>query len=364
MENTETEREELTEAEAKVECAEATTRISDFTNSPEVQEYLQKGGHYSGVLERLKDIENGEFANANSAEIDAIEQAALSTTGVDVDNKKEEPEGLEDITLGLSETKEKLEDPSLTTSENEGDEEEVVKGKKKTREKDKENEEDELDGDRRPNGREEEEEHEDEPDGDKNKKSKEKGEKEDSSSRREQQKQETIERIKLPSGMTVEQNGPHYELVSKDGKHRTDITPVMDAIDKYNRNADATNEANAENQAQNEAQAGVEQVAKGEDMDTQGKDVGKNGIDTPEISDNKIKDVEASLPEIKDVNGSDLFKPEDVEAFAKFALSESEINTLREKGLMDELAQKNKENNEKKNKKSDKPLGYTPERER
>ena len=69
---------------------------------------------------------------------------------------------------------------------------------------------------------------------------------------------EMFSKVTLPSGMEIHQEGPQWVLVSKDGKQRTDVTDVMNTIDKYNREVDAANE---ENRMQNEAQSSVDKAA-------------------------------------------------------------------------------------------------------
>ena len=132
--------------------------------------------------------------------------------------------------------------------------------------------------------------------------------------------------------MEVRQEGPSWVLVSEDGRQRTDVTDVVEAIDKYNRGVDATNE---ESRVQDEAQTGVENVAQRDD------------VQNPQVSDDRVKAVAEALPEVKDVNGNDVFKPEDVEAFARLALTESDLRALEGKGLTDKMADKKRENNEK-----------------
>ena len=70
-------------------------------------------------------------------------------------------------------------------------------------------------------------------------------EKELTPEKQEQKMKEMFSKVKLPSGMEIHQEGPSWVLVSQDGKQRTDVTDVMNTIDKFNRNVDAANEGNA-----------------------------------------------------------------------------------------------------------------------
>ena len=298
MENTEMTTEH-TEAEKEAILREALSRVVAHVENSEGNE----GNSILGRLEQFASLAP-ENESTNVASIMANEITK---------------EGLESLTDGLKEIKKEMENPDLVTPENEGEEKDPKeKGRKKDKENDNENEGEEREGDERePREKEDNE--------------KDKDEREDAPAKTEERKRETLSKVKLPSGMEVRQEGPSWVLVSEDGRQRTDITDVVEAIDKYNRGVDATNE---ESRVQDEAQTGVENVAQ------------RDGVQNPEASDDRVKAVAEALPEVKDVNGNDVFKPEDVEAFAKLALTESDLRALEGKGLSDKLADKKRENNE------------------
>ncbi len=262
------------------------------------------------VLDRLSEVANRQ--SENDAEKGNV---ASATAGAFV------KEGLDGLTEAMKENNEKRNDPALKTPENE---ETAEKGKEKGLERGLERNSEERGKEENPLAPRE-------KDG-KDKDGKDKDGKENEA-KRDEQKREALSKVKLPSGVEIKQEGPSWVLVSNDGRQRTDVTEVMEAIDKYNRGVDATNE---ESRVQNEAQTGVENVAQ------------KEGAANPLTKDERAQTVAANLPEVKDVNGNQVFKPEDMEAFAKFALSvsDAELKALEGKGLSEELGDKKKKNNE------------------
>jgi len=157
-------------------------------------------------------------------------------------------------------------------------------------------------------------------DKDKDKDKKKEKEKENTPEKQEAKMKEMFSKVKLPSGMEIHQEGPQWVLVSKDGKQRTDVTDVMNTIDKFNQNVDAANE---ENRMQNAAQSGVDKAA-----DINKKDQGLNVSETS----GRVQIVGEVLPKVKDTDGMPVFKPEDVKAVAETA-----INFSNEKALLEKL---------------------------
>ncbi|MCM1324423.1 MAG: hypothetical protein NC218_09870 [Acetobacter sp.] len=160
--------------------------------------------------------------------------------------------------------------------------------------------------------------------------SKDKDEKDDKDKKKEKEKENTPEKqeakmkemfskVKLPSGMEIHQEGPQWVLVSKDGKQRTDVTDVMNTIDKFNQNVDAANE---QNRMQNAAQSGVDKAA-----DINKKD---QGLTISETS-GRVQMVGEVLPKVAGTDGQPVFKPEDVKAVAETAISFSNEKALLEK---------------------------------
>lgn len=177
-------------------------------------------------------------------------------------------------------------------------------------------------------------------DGKDKEKSKEKDEKEkDPVTKQEQKMKEMFSKVKLPSGMEIHQEGPQWVLVSKDGKQRTDVTDVMNTIDKFNRDVDS---ANNENKMQNEAQGHVDKAA-----DVNKKDEGLMVNET----NGKVRMVGEALPNVKDVEGNQVFKPEDMEAVAKTALSASDekaiLSKLKDTKALEEMQERERKNNRK-----------------
>jgi hypothetical protein len=146
---------------------------------------------------------------------------------------------------------------------------------------------------------------------------------------------EAFSKIKLPSGMEIHQEGPQWVLVSQDGKQRTDVTDVMNCIDKYNRSVDT---ANAQNKISNGAQNSTVQIAQGT--------TAKDGS-TP-MQDDKIKAVSKCLPNVKDVNGAAVFKPEDIKTVAEIGIKYSDekalLNKLKDPNYLTELRNRDKKN--------------------
>ena len=146
---------------------------------------------------------------------------------------------------------------------------------------------------------------------------------------------EMFSKVTLPSGMEIHEEAGKWVLVSKDGKQRTDITDVMNTIDKYNRDVD---EANAANKMQNEAQNGVDKA-----IDVNKKDEGLNVNET----NGKVKVVGEALPNVKDVEGKQVFDPQDIKKIAETALSYSDEKAMLAK-LEDKENKNNKQANERK----------------
>ncbi len=159
--------------------------------------------------------------------------------------------------------------------------------------------------------------------------------------KQEQKMKEMFSRVTLPSGLEIHQEGPSWVLVSKDGKERTDVTDVMNTIDKYNRSVDVANE---ENRMQNEAQSGVDKA-----VDKHDKDFENKGIDT--IHDDKVSSVEHALPLVHDVDGNQVFKPEDIKTVAETAVSfaeeKSTLEKLKDPHAMEQMRNREKENEDK-----------------
>lgn len=166
-------------------------------------------------------------------------------------------------------------------------------------------------------------------------------EKEMTPEKQEQKMKEMFSKVTLPSGLEIHQEGPSWVLVSKDGKERTDVTDVMNTIDKYNKSVDVANE---ENRMQNAAQSGVDKAA-GE----HNKNMEAKGVDA--IHEDKVSSVEQALPSVKDVNGNDVFKPEDIRAVAETAVSFAEEKSMLEKlkdpKALEQMRKREKDNEEK-----------------
>ncbi len=168
-------------------------------------------------------------------------------------------------------------------------------------------------------------------------------EKELTPEKQEQKMKEMFSKVRLPSGMEIHQEGPSWVLVSKDGKQRTDVTDVMNTIDKFNRNVDAANEENCmQNNVQNSADRAV---------DASQKDLMKNdGLQINEIS-GKATMIGDALPMVKDIDGNQVFKPEDVKAVAETALAISDekmkLERLADPKALEQMKKREKDNEDK-----------------
>ncbi len=159
--------------------------------------------------------------------------------------------------------------------------------------------------------------------------------------KQEQKMKEMFSKVTLPSGLEIHQEGPSWVLVSKDGKERTDVTDVMNTIDKYNKSVDVANE---ENRMQNAAQSSVDKAAGEHDKNMEAK-----GVDA--IHDDKVASVEQALPLVKDVDGNSVFQPEDVKAVAEAAVSYAEekamLEKLKDPKALEQMRKREKDNEEK-----------------
>ena len=175
-------------------------------------------------------------------------------------------------------------------------------------------------------------------DKEKDEKEKNKNEK-DPATKQEQKMKEMFSKVKLPSGLEIHQEGPQWVLVSKDGKQRTDITDVMNTIDKYNRDVDT---ANNTNKMQNEAQGHVDKAVDVNKKDEELKVNETNG---------NIRMVGEALPQVKDIDGNQVFKPEDMKKVAETALSFSDekmkLEALKDPKHLEELQERKRENDRK-----------------
>ncbi len=168
-------------------------------------------------------------------------------------------------------------------------------------------------------------------------------EKELTPEKQEQKMKEMFSKVRLPSGMEIHQEGPSWVLVSKDGKQRTDVTDVMNTIDKFNRNVDAANE---ENRMQNNVQNSADRA-----VDASQKDLMKNdGLQINEIS-GKATMIGDALPMVKDIDGNQVFKPEDVKAVAETALAISDekmkLERLVDPKALEQMKKREKDNEDK-----------------
>ena len=168
-------------------------------------------------------------------------------------------------------------------------------------------------------------------------------EKELTPEKQEQKMKEMFSKVRLPSGMEIHQEGPSWVLVSKDGKQRTDVTDVMNTIDKFNRNVDAANE---ENRMQNNVQNSADRA-----VDASQKDLMKNDVlQINEIS-GKATMIGDALPMVKDIDGNQVFKPEDVKAVAETALAISDekmkLERLADPKALEQMKKREKDNEDK-----------------
>lgn len=168
-------------------------------------------------------------------------------------------------------------------------------------------------------------------------------EKELTPEKQEQKMKEMFSKVRLPSGMEIHQEGPSWVLVSKDGKQRTDVTDVMNTIDKFNRNVDAANEENRmQNNVQNSADRAVDASQKGL-MKNDGLQINENNGKATMIGD--------ALPMVKDIDGNQVFKPEDVKAVAETALAISDekmkLERLADPKALEQMKKREKDNEDK-----------------
>lgn len=168
-------------------------------------------------------------------------------------------------------------------------------------------------------------------------------EKELTPEKQEQKMKEMFSKVRLPSGMEIHQEGPSWVLISKDGKQHTDVTDVMNTIDKFNRNVDAANE---ENRMQNNVQNSADRA-----VDASQKDLMKNdGLQINEIS-GKATMIGDALPMVKDIDGNQVFKPEDVKAVAETALAISDekmkLERLADPKALEQMKKREKDNEDK-----------------
>ncbi|MBO5039099.1 MAG: hypothetical protein J6C85_06590 [Alphaproteobacteria bacterium] len=156
---------------------------------------------------------------------------------------------------------------------------------------------------------------------------------------------EMFSKIKLPSGMEIHQEGPQWVLVAKDGKQRTDVTDVMNTIDKFNRNIDTANEAN---RVQNAAQGKADNVANNVANDASRSDIMKDSGFKVNATNDKAMMVGEALPKVKDVNGNQVFKPEDIKTVAEKAVSFSDekakLEKLKDPKALEEMRKREKRN--------------------
>ena len=295
----EKEKPQMTEEQRKEALKQALSRVK-----PQVQEHKD-----TPLMDRLNKIANKQ------------EEVAPKEKEVD----KNKPGSLLDLTNDMNKNAKESEKIGLTSKEM------PEKDKEKAKEKSKEKE---IEKDRNPWMKANEKDDKDSKDkDDKDKETKEK----DPVQKQEQKMKEMFSKVQLPSGMEIHQEGPQWVLVSKDGKQRTNVTDVMNTIDKYNRDVDA---ANQENKMQNEAQTSVDKA-----VDVNKKDEKM----TDGISDEKISTVSEALPQVKDIEGNQVFKPEDMEAIAKTALSASDekemLSKLKDTKALEEMQERDRKNN-------------------
>ena len=179
-------------------------------------------------------------------------------------------------------------------------------------------------------------------------------EKELTPEKQEQKMKEMFSKVKLPSGMEIHQEGPSWVLVSQDGKQRTDVTDVMNTIDKFNRNVDAANE---ENRMQDNAQNSADRA-----VDASQKEAMQNGDLNIDGNNGKVAMVSEALPMVKDMDGAQVFKPEDVKAVAETALAASDeqmmLERLKDPKALEQMRKREKDNNEKADREAAKLKAY------
>lgn len=176
-------------------------------------------------------------------------------------------------------------------------------------------------------------------------------EKEMTPEKQEQKMKEMFSKVKLPSGMEIHQEGPSWVLVSQDGKQRTDVTDVMNTIDKFNRNVDAANE---ENRMQNDAQSSAEKA-----VDASQKDAMQNGGLGIDSNSDKVAMVSEM---VKDMDGAQVFNPEDIQKVAETALAASDekmmLEHLKDPKALEQMRKREKDNNEKADREAAKLKAY------
>lgn len=176
-------------------------------------------------------------------------------------------------------------------------------------------------------------------------------EKEMTPEKQEQKMKEMFSKVKLPSGMEIHQEGPSWVLVSQDGKQRTDVTDVMNTIDKFNRNVDAANE---ENRMQNDAQSSAEKA-----VDASQKDAMQNGGLGIDSNSDKVAMVSEM---VKDMDGAQVFNPEDIQKVAETALAASDeqmmLERLKDPKALEQMRKREKDNNEKADREAAKLKAY------
>ncbi len=135
-----------------------------------------------------------------------------------------------------------------------------------------------------------------------------------------EKKKEAAQSCKLPSGYEIKEVAGKYMLVNPRFPDKmTDVTEVFDKIAHYNEEVEAVNRANA-----------------GASANEPKKDIITH--------DDKVNEVSESLPNVKDVNGKDVFKEGDLQAVAEFAVSKAESEMNREmEEQMKESDDKNRE---------------------
>ena len=179
---------------------------------------------------------------------------------------------------------------------------------------------------------------EDKKDEDEDKDEKQKDKEKDSPQRQEEKAREMVSKVKLPSGMEIHQEGPSWVLVSKDGKERTDVTDIMNRIEKYNRDVDNTNEANKKANEDGRIEKNVQNNADEAAAKGQNEGIGQENSTIPSINDQKVATVEAALPSVTNEDGTPTFKEEDIKAVAEFSIKEAEEQLG--KGMDQELGRK------------------------
>jgi len=160
------------------------------------------------------------------------------------------------------------------------------------------------------------------------------------------QKAQLASRINV-DGMDIQQHGPKFVLVGKNGRE-TDVTDVMNEIDKYNKGVDAQNAAT---KAQGAVQKGVEDKAKG--MNPKGQGLPTNGA-TGNVQVKGTPELLPSIPPVQqkaaeDITSSKLpdLKPEEKAFVAQKALQLSKLDLMKDPKAMEKLNERQKQNDEK-----------------